>query len=335
LQKDVIMNGPIEHDCVLGVEIGGSKLQAAVGTREGEILDLRTARADPKRGAPGIRSQIEALVRPLLKSAGRRPEAIGVGFGGPVETATGTVLVSHQVEGWKDFALRPWFEERFGLPCLVENDSNCAGLAEHRRGAGRGTRNMVYMNIGSGIGGAIILNGELYNGQGRGAGEIGHTWVPNLWGQPTQRPDREGGPETPDKLELLCSGWAIEQRLREVAAIPAGTPLHALTGGLPDRITGPIVAQAAARGDRLVLDRLDRISDMLGLAMANVITLFHPERYVIGGGFAQLGAPLFDRLRASVDRYVFGPFKGRYEILPAQLEQTVVIVGALLIAPRS
>ena len=312
---------------VIGVEVGGTKLQAAVGTRAGEIVEMQSVRAQPEEGARGIRAQIEALVRGLLDRAGdARPEAIGVGFGGPVDTATGTVLVSHQVEGWQDFALRPWFEERFALPCLVENDSNAAGLAEYRCGAGRGARSMVYQNIGSGIGGAIIVNGALYNGQGRGAGEIGHTYVPDLWAGR----DRPGAP---DKLEHLCSAWAIERRLRALASIPAGTPLHELTGGQVDRIAGPVIAEAAARGDRLVLEYLDRVAEMLGIAMANVITIFHPERYVIGGGFAQIGAPLFERLRAAVARYVFGPFRERYEILPAQLEQNVVLVGALLLAP--
>jgi glucokinase len=312
---------------VIGVEIGGTKLQAALGTREGEIVQIRTERARPETGAQGIRSQIEALVRLLLEEAGApKPEAIGVGFGGPVDTSAGTVLVSHQVEGWEDFPLRQWFEDHFGLPCLVENDSNAAGWAEYRCGAGRGVKNMVYMNIGSGIGGAIIVNGSLYNGQGRGAGEIGHTYIPNLWdGADRDRPF--------DKLEQLCSGWSIERQLRQVDRIPLGSPLYEMTEGRPNRITGPVIAEAAERGDRLVLEMLGRITDMLGLAIANVITLFHPERFIVGGGFAQLGAPLFERLQSAVERHVFAPFRGRYEILPAQLEQNVVLVGALLLAP--
>lgn len=312
---------------LLAVEIGGTKLQAALGTRQGEILRLRTDPAQPQAGAQGIRGQIEALVRLLLDDWGEsRPEAIGVGFGGPVDSAAGTVLISHQVEGWNGFPLRRWFEDRFEMPCRVENDSNAAGWAEYRLGAGRGVRNMVYMNIGSGIGGAVIVNGALHNGQGRGAGEIGHTYVPNLWG------GTEPGPPF-DKLEHLCSAWSIERRLRRIASMPDGSPLAELTGGRTDNITGPIVAEAAARGDPVVLDHLDRICDMLGLAVANVIAVLHPERYVIGGGFAQLGEPLFERLRAVVERHVFGPFRGRYEILPARLEQNVVLAGALLLAP--
>jgi len=312
---------------VIGVEVGGTKLQVALGTRQGKIVRLRTERACPEAGAQGIRAQIESLVRRLLEEAGRNgPEAIGVGFGGPVDSAAGTVLVSHQVEGWSDFPLRQWFEDHFGLPCLVENDSNAAGWAEYRCGAGRGARNMIYMNIGSGIGGAIIIGGTLYNGQGRGAGEIGHTYVPNLWS--TSKDEASA-----DKLENLCSGWAIERRLRAIGQIPEGSPLAELTGGQIERITGPILAEAAARGDRLVLETLNCAAQMLGVAIANVVTLFHPERFVVGGGFAQMGEPLFERLRWAVEGHVFAPFRGRYEILPAQLEQNVVLVGALLLAP--
>jgi len=312
---------------VVGVEIGGTKLQAALGTRDGEILRLLADRARPERGAGGVREQIERLVRSLLEEdESTPPEAIGVGFGGPVDSATGTVLVSHQVEGWRDFPLRAWFEDRFDLPCRVENDSNAAGWAEFRRGAGRGVESMVYMNIGSGIGGAIIVGGNLYNGQGRGAGEIGHTYVPDLWGE-------DSAALSFDKLENLCSAWSVERRLRAAGKIPEGSPLAELTGGFADRITGPVIAEAAARGDRLVLEKLDRISDMLGLAVANVITLFHPRRFIIGGGFAQMGEVLFERLRKAADRYVFEPFRGSCEILPAGLGQNVVVVGALLLAP--
>jgi glucokinase len=273
------------------------------------------------------------------------PESIGVGFGGPVDSASATVLLSHQVEGWRDFPLRAWFEERFGLPCRVENDSNAAGWAEYCCGAGRGARNMVYMNIGSGIGGAIIIDGRLYNGQGRGAGEIGHTQIPNLWPARFRRqsPRAKTRNQTSDtytaplrrfdKLEHLCSAWAIERRLREIDTIPPRSPLANLTGGRTERITGPVIAEAAARRDALVLETLDRASEMLAIAVANVITLLHPERFVLGGGFAQLGEPLFDRLRPAVDRLVIAPFRGRYKLLPAQLQQNVVIVGTLLLAP--
>jgi len=314
---------------VIGVEIGGSKLQAVLGTRQGEIVRLQTEQAHPETGARGIIGQVESLVRSLVEEAGtqHRPEAIGVGFGGPVDSSPGTVIVSHQVEGWSDFPLRQWFEDRFGLPCVVENDANAAGWAEYCCGAGRGVRNMIYMNIGSGIGGAIIVNGALYNGQGRGAGEIGHTYVPNLWDA-----SKSEGP--PDKLEYLCSGWAIERRLRSIEQIPEGSPLAELTGGQTDKINGPVIAEAAARGDQLVHAMLDRAAEMLGIAIANVITLFHPERFILGGGFAQVGAPLFHRVRAAVERYVFPPFRGRYEILPAHFEQNVVLVGALLLAPQ-
>jgi glucokinase len=335
------MDSPAHSESlVLGVEIGGTKLQAALGTRNGEIARLRTERARPEAGAEGIRGQIEVLVGNLIDSAsGARPQSIGVGFGGPVDAESGTVLVSHQVEGWREFPLRAWFEERFGLPCRVENDSNAAGWAEFRCGAGRDCRNMIYMNIGSGIGGAVILDGRLYNGQGRGAGEIGHTWVPNQWpsflAAHSAAGVSGGGEEAPfDKLEHLCSGWSIERRLaRAMDAIVEGAPLAALTEGDPARVTGPVLAKAIERGDALALEALDTASGMLGLAMANAITLLHPERFIVGGGFAQLGKPLFERLRKVADKHVIEPFRGRYEILPAALGQDVVVVGALLIAP--
>jgi glucokinase len=311
---------------VLGVEIGGTKLQAALGTRDGEILELKSVRANRMRGAAGICEQIEKLIGGVLAANQGDPEAIGVGFGGPVDTAAGTVLVSHQVSGWENFALRDWFEERFGLPCRLENDSNTAGWAEYRLGAGQSCRHMVYMNIGSGIGGALVIDGALHDGQGRGAGEIGHMWVPDFW----EGVDRPG---KPDKLENLCSAWSIEHHLQQIDSIDRFSAFYEPTGGDPMKMTAPILAEAAAKSAPEAMDILDKIAEMIGMALANIIDLLHPERIVIGGGFAQTGEPLFERLRRVADRRVIGPFRGKYEILPAQLEQNVVVAGALLLAP--
>jgi len=187
----------------LGIEIGGTKLQAVLGTTQGEILTRERGKAPAGQGAQGILGWFAGAVPRLLDDAATRGQPVagmGVGFGGPVETATGKVLVSHQVGGWENMALKAWFEERFGLPAVVANDSNAAGWAEYCLGAGRGTRHFCYMNIGSGIGGALVLNGKLHDGQGFGAAEIGHTYVPD-WTVPS--------PGAASELEDLCYGWSI------------------------------------------------------------------------------------------------------------------------------
>lgn len=313
----------------LGMEIGGTKLQAVLGTPEGELLARERGQAPADKGAGAILEWFGGAVPRLLDEAASRGGSVagmGIGFGGPVETATGKVLVSHQVGGWEGMALKNWFEDRFGLPANVVNDSNAAGWAEYCLGAGHGTRYFCYMNIGSGIGGALVLDGKLHDGQGFGAAEIGHTRVPD-W--------TVSEPGAAAKLEHLCSGWSIELRMRNAAILEADSVLHRLCGGDRARITCAMVAEAAREGDAQCLEAIDRVARTVGVALANVITLVHPERVAIGGGVALMGDVLLEPVRRYVDENVFEQFRGRYEIVPSALGESVVVVGALLLAPRS
>ena len=311
---------------IAGVEIGGTKLQCALGTAAGEILSRERARVQPGWTAREIYSWVEESLARIIDAgqSGKSPiQAIGVGFGGPVDTSTGTVLVSHQISDWENRPLKLMLEERFGLPVIVENDANAAGWAEYCLGAGRGTRHFMYTNIGSGIGGALIVDGKLHNGQGLGAAEIGHTWVPD-WTASVSGYSQ--------KLELLCSGWSIEKRIRGWTNLDEGSPLWILSGGDAAQLTTPMLAEAARRGDPRAQEEITRVAETIGLALANAATLFHPEVIALGGGVSLMGEILIQPLRASFEKYLFGPFRGTVRIVPCQLEENVVIVGALLLA---
>ncbi len=303
---------------VLAVEIGGTKLQAALGDASGRIHHVLRARAGATPEA--ILAWFEESVPELLAQVSAPPEAIGIGFGGPVDDTAGKVLVSHQVEGWSGYPLSAWFSDRFGLPTALINDSNAAGWAEYVLGAGKGARHFCYLNIGSGIGGALIVDGKLHNGQGIGAAEYGHTMAPD-WRNPGSF----------DRLENLCSGWAIERYAR-AQPIPEGMPLHNLSKGDPAAITCAMLGEAAKAGDAFALDTLERVADTIGLAIANVITVVHPETFALGGGVSLIGEPLLAPMRAAVKHYVFQPYVGTYELLPCALAEDVVLAGALLIA---
>jgi len=308
---------------IIAVEIGGTKLQAAIGTPEGKILRAERGRVNPEKGAAGILDWVTARVEELVAACGGAASAIGVGFGGPVESATGAVLVSHQIAGWEGVALKTLLEGRFSLPVVVANDANAAGWAEYRLGAGRGARQFFYMNIGSGIGGALVVDGKLHDGQGRGAGEIGHTWVPD-W--------TADAPGRADKLENLCSGWSIERRIRGWADLDPATSLGHCCGGDPARLTCALLADAARQGDPRALEEIHRVAQTAALALANVVTLFHPEVIALGGGVSLMGDVLLNPLTEALDTRAFGPYRGRYRLTPCQLEEDVVVVGALLLA---
>lgn len=310
------------NQLLVSAEIGGTKLQAALGTDQGEILAIRRGPAPVHGGATAILEWFARAIPALIAEApGHGGEAthIGVGFGGPVESAAGKVLTSHQVEGWTGFELKPWFEKTLGLETFVFNDSNAAGWAEYCLGAGRGTRHFMYSNIGSGIGGALVIDGRLHDGQGLGASEVGHTYVPD-WEAET--------PGAARKLELLCSGWSIERRMH------ARPPMAALSEGQAERITCALLGEAAQAGDPVARAEIDRIARSIALALANAVTLLHPERIALGGGVSLMGEVLLDPVRRWANEYVFGPFRDRFAIVPSELGESVVLVGALLLASQ-
>src|SRR5579871_1891901 len=151
----------------LGIEIGGTKLQLGVGPDDGKLRGLWRGSVDVAAGPEGIRRQIVAAVPELLVQSGiARGElkGVGIGFGGPVDDATQTIIKSHQIAGWDDFPLADWIYDFVGLPAALGNDADVAGLAEALHGAGKGLTPIFYITIGSGIGGGFIINGEIYRG---------------------------------------------------------------------------------------------------------------------------------------------------------------------------
>src|SRR5262249_31797845 len=168
---------------------------------------------DVAAGAEGIRRQILAAVPELLVQANvdrAQIRGVGIGFGGPVDDATRTIIKSHQVQGWDSFPLADWISERLGWPAALGNDADVAGLAEALFGAGKGLSPIFYITIGSGIGGGLIIDGEIYRGCGRGAAEIGHVEV---------RADVGTGFEGSDILENVASGWGMARRAAKVASV--------------------------------------------------------------------------------------------------------------------
>ena len=157
---------------LLAIEIGGTKLQLVVGTREGVILERRRFTVESFRGAGGIRECIAAALPELVKQW--TPLAIGVGYGGPVNWRTGRIVKSYHLSGWNDFPLAEWLRDLSGLPVFVENDGNVAALGEALHGAGRGCDPVFYVTTGSGVGGGLACEGRIFHGFTPGEAEIGH-----------------------------------------------------------------------------------------------------------------------------------------------------------------
>jgi glucokinase len=319
----------------LGIEIGGTKLQLGLGEGDGTLKGLWRGGVDVAAGAEGIRRQITAAVPELLQRSGveqAQVRGVGIGFGGPVDDATRTVIKSHQIEGWDNFPLADWISELLGWPTVLGNDADVAGLAEALFGAGKGLSPVFYITIGSGIGGGLIINGEIYRGCGRGAAEIGHLKL--LVGEWRSN----GAFDTADEiLESVTSGWALGLRARLSAECDPGQyqTLIRLAGGNAKEVTGEHLGEAARQGDNAAQALLEMPLFYLAHAIGQVIALLCPRRIVIGGGVSLMGEELlFKPLRELVAANVFRPFAGCYDIVPAALGEEVAVHGALALARK-
>lgn len=302
----------------LGIEIGGTKLQLGVGAAEnGELTVLQRATVCPANGAEGIRRQIEKIAMPLIGEYAIK--AVGIGFGGPVDMAAGRIVKSHHVAGWDGFAVVDWCRRTFGLPACVGNDSDMAGLGEARFGAGRGSRVVFYTNVGSGIGGALVINQRVYVGGVGIASELGHV---------RPGPLADSSDQT---VESAASGWAIAAATRADARLAA--ELQRQYGCSAEQLTSKMAAEAAGAGNEAAIGIFRRATQTYGWAIAQMITLLSPEVVVIGGGVPLAGEALFFApLRQEIERYVFAPLRGTYRIAPTKLGEEVVVHGALALA---
>jgi glucokinase len=336
----------------LGIEIGGTKLQLGVGAGDGKLVAMERHEVQTSLGAAGILEQIEASGRKLAARHG--VTGVGIGFGGPVDSPGGRVIKSHHVEGWNDQPIVTWCQRKLSLPAVLENDCDAAGVAEARFGAGQGSQVVLFVTVGTGIGGGLVLDGKIYRGNGHGAAEIGHL-RPGLH---ADRPDQT--------VESLASGWGIaaaaQARLSDTishAFVPLTIGLNRNTrddvrqrlieteetaaeyvsdlwdrcGGKLEQLTALLVAQAAGEGNEVARDVLARACHALGWGIAQAITLVSPQVVVVGGGVSLADESLFLLpLRREVERYVFPPLAGTFEIVPAQLGEQVVVHGALAVA---
>jgi glucokinase len=293
----------------LGIEIGGTKLQLGIGPDDGKLRSLWRGTVDVAAGPEGIRKQIMAAVPQLLAQLGLSRSdlrGVGIGFGGPVDDATRCIIKSHQIEAWDGFPLADWIEDLLELPAVLGNDANVAGLGEALHGAGKGLSPIFYITIGSGIGGGLIINGEIYRGCGRGAAEIGHLRIATFGG--------------PGIIEQAASGWGIAATA-SLRGLPFATAAEA--------------AEAAGAGDDRAMDLLRLAWAYLAGGICHVITLLCPRRIVIGGGVSLMGEKLlFEPLREMVAECVFEPFAGLTDIVPAALGEEVVVHGAIALANR-
>jgi glucokinase len=323
------MTSPERQQYIIGVDLGGTNIVVGAMTMDGsQHLSMRSIPTQASLGDEGVANRIVTLVEQVIldtiKETGiARSDFIGVGVGapGPLDRERGIVLVAPNL-GWLNFPLRDRVHDRLGLPTTLDNDANCATFGEWWQGAARGSRNVVGLTIGTGIGGGLILNGALYHGASDMAGEVGHTTI-DLNGRHCKCGNY-------GCLEAYASGPAIATRAREVMVREEGeSVIPSMVNGRFEDITAQIVYDAAKAGDAVASEIVRDTARYLGAGIANLLNIFNPDTVVIAGGVTAAGDTLFVPLRAEVRRRAFSPAVRAAKIVPGALPGTAGVVGAV------
>ncbi len=301
------------NEYTIGVDVGGTKTAYGLFDRAGALLDRCQHPTDAQADGPALCGRMIETIHALQKKNGLSPAQVrGVGVCMPsfIEFDKGLIHMTSCIVNVKDFYMRDYLQARLGVPVVLDNDSNCAALAEFRRGAGRGARHMIYCAVSTGVGAGIIIDGKLFRGSYGCAGENGHMLA------------------TPDE-GFLCgcgnrgcymsyiAGRNLSERMRARGA-------QAGDGG--ERWNGERLLRAYQAGDALAAAELERMAKQLGVLVFNMYQMLNINLYVFGGGLVHLGAALFDRAREVFDGYdhVKLPVEFRF----AELKQDFGIIGA-------
>jgi len=303
----------------IGVDVGGTKIAAGVVDEKGNIIEM-VKRPTPAANASGTIEVISEAVKELL--ARYEVEAVGIGAAGFVEESRSSVLFAPNL-AWRNEPVARQVEDRTGRPVFVENDANAAAWAETKLGAGRGHEHVVMITIGTGIGGGLVLNGELYRGRWGMAGEPGHYRVV---------PDgRLCGCGNRGCWEQYASGSALVAEAREFARRSPGAAVRLLQlgGGTPEGITGPEVTTAAREGDAAALRCFDIIGRWLGEGLADLAAILDPGCFVLGGGVSEAGDLLLAQTRAAFSSGLTGhQYRPHAAIVLAELGPEAGLIGA-------
>ena len=313
----------------VGIDIGGTKVAGGVVDVDGVVV-ARARRDTPHRStSPSVvEDTIVDVVAELIDGAGDDVVAVGIGAAGFVAADRATVVFAPHLS-WRDEPLEANLQRRVPVPISVDNDANAAAWAEWRFGAAQGESHVVMVNLGTGIGGAMILDGQIMRGRFGIAGEFGHMQV--VPGGQRCECGNKGC------WEQYASGNALvrEARAMMTAGSPMATDLLDLVGGDPSSLTGPMITEAARDGDATATELLGEIGQWLGIGIANLAAALDPGVFVIGGGVSAAGDLLLEPARTTFRRHLTGRgYRPEARIVAAALGNEAGLIGAADLARR-
>ncbi len=309
------------------VDLGGTNIKCVLATDEGVILGAKSVPTQSHEGPQRVIERMGDLVCGLATELGCRPQALGMAAPGLVDRAEGvTKFFPNFPTQWREVPVRDLLAPRVGCPVYLLNDVRTATLGELTFGHGRNAKTMAFFALGTGIGGGVAIDGRLRLGPLGAAGELGHQTI--LTDGPRCGCGNRGC------LETLAAGPAIAAEGIRLMQSGLAPKLHELVEGDAGRVTTKAMAAAAQAGDKNVADAIVRAAQYLGIGVANVVVVIHPDLVVLGGGVAQIGDLLFDTVRKTVhDRVGMFPTDG-VTILPSALGESAGALGGIALAMK-
>lgn len=315
-------------DRMIGVDVGGTQVRAALCDREGHILKRKAQAARAAQGPEAVFARITENVRKIADDW-ERVGAIGLSAPGPIDPWRGIILESPNLPGMVDFPIKARLEKEFALPAAVGNDANLAAVAEHRYGAGRGVAHMIYVTISTGIGGGIIADNKLFLGARGFAGEVGH-----------QTLDAHGpicNCGNIGCLEVLAAGPAIARDARNALAAGRDSTMQEMVrqtrGNDLGTLTTADVVQAARAGDALAREIVGRAGFYIGLGLINLLHNFDTQLFVLGGGVAiNAWDLLYPQIIETIEKHAFPSMRAGVRVVRAKLGDDAGLLGAAAMA---
>ena len=313
----------VPHRPVVGIDLGGTNMQIGVVSGDHKVIGSAKRKTKAEQGAPAVLDRIAEGVQAACEQAKvpmDRIGGIGIGAPGPVDPRRGVVLEAVNLR-WDDVPLADELSGRLGVPVTIDNDVNVAVMGENRFGAGQNAEHLLGVWVGTGVGGALILNGRMHYGALFSAGEIGHTIL---------LPNAPIGGRT---LENVCSRTSVVNRLAQLIASNHPSIITDFVKGDLSKIKSRTLGDAYAQNDALTRAVIDESADLIGIAVANAVTLLSIKRVVLGGGLTEaIGAPYVERVRASAAAHAFPDELAELEVVASTLEDKAGILGAAWIA---
>ncbi len=308
---------------VIGIDLGGTNMQFGVVDAGNRITGRARGKTDAGRGKDRVVDNIIKGIHDACRDAGVALDAlgaIGIAAAGAIDMPRGVILCAPNL-GWENVPLRDILQEKLPRPVVLDNDVNGAVWGEYRLGAARDRGDLLGVWVGTGIGGGLVLNGRVYHGGFFTAGEIGHTVV-----------TPGGGPHR-RTVEDRCSRSGMLREMRRLLPRHPDSPIARLDPQQDTTRGTQAIAEAYGDADPLTRHVVNKAADLLGLAIANWVTVLSLETVVVGGGVTEaLGYPYLERIRASFRENVFPPNLRDAEVLMTELEADSVLLGAALLA---